>query len=54
MARPSKPHTSVFDYVVEQRKTYIPHGDGYRWKRKWIKVSTDTVESIADDNSEQN
>ena len=53
MARPSKPHTSVFDYVVEQRKTYIPHGDGYRWTGKWSNVRTDTGESLGDGISEQ-
>lgn len=53
MARPSKPHTSAFDYQVEQRKTYIPHDGGYRWTGKWSNVRTDTGESLGDGISEQ-
>jgi hypothetical protein len=53
MARPSKPHTSVFDFTVEQRKTYIPHNGGYSWTGKWSNVRTDTGESLGDGISEQ-
>ncbi len=53
MARPSKPHTSVFDFAVEQRKTYIPHNGGYSWTGKWSNVRTDTGESLGDGISEQ-
>lgn len=53
MARPSKPHTSVFDFTVEQRKTYIPHNGGYSWTGKWSNVRADTGESLGDGISEQ-
>ena len=53
MARPSKPHTSAFDFNVEQRKTFIPHNGGYRWTGKWSNVRTDTGDSLGDGISEQ-
>lgn len=48
MARPSKPHTSVFDFTVEQRKTYIVHNNKNQWTGKFSNVRTDTGESLGD------
>ena len=53
MPRDSKGTTRNFDFQVEQRKTYIPHDDGYRWTGKWSNVRSDTGESLGDGISEQ-
>ena len=53
MPRDSKGTTRNFDFQVEQRKTYIPHGGGYRWTGKWSNVRSDTGESLGDGISEQ-
>jgi len=53
MPRDSKGVTRNFDFQVEQRKTYIPHEDGYRWTGKWSNVRSDTGVSLGDGISEQ-
>lgn len=53
MPRESKQTSRHYDFQVEQRKTYIPHENGYRWTGKWSNVRTDTGESLGDGISEQ-